>query len=207
MGVAIVLAIPVPAAAQAPPDEVAAARAFADSALRFRAALTPLEQRYEDVSRARLPRCFRQLLRRVPERRVDSVLLLPLANFYGEIGRLLGPALTRFSMELHGVQTADPALRAGRTAWRRMRRLFRALAAIAPIDVCAETRRFVAGGFQLTPGIRRRLRLRALIRRDPVHDFDRRVARAQRRLRELGVPPEQAQAFADDPDDSFEGAR
>jgi hypothetical protein len=204
IGVVLLLAVPAAAAGQAPPDERAAARAFADAALRFQGSVAPLEPRYQQLSRGSLPRCVPRLLRRVPERRVRRILLLPFTNFYGELGRLFEPALTRFSMELHAVQTPDPALRSGRTAWRRMRRVFATLAAIPPVDVCAEARTLIAGGFAPTPAIRRGLRLRALMERDPLDDFDRRVERAERRLIELGIPREQAQVFEDDVDDAFE---
>lgn len=198
----IVLAAPTAAAAQAP-DERAAARAFADAALRFQAGLAPLEPRYLEIS-WRLPRCVTRLVRRLPDRRDRKILLLPFTNYYGELGRLFEPSLTRFSAELHAIQTADPALRAGRTAWRRMRRVFGALAALPTVDLCGEARRLVASGFARTPAIRRAVRLMALIRRDPLHDFNRRTERAARRLRELGVPPEHAQVFEDDVDDVFE---
>jgi hypothetical protein len=198
------LLVAVAAPAQAPPDERAAARAFADAGLRFHAALAPLEPRYQEISRTPPPRCVRRFARRFREPRAVRILLLPLASYYGEIGRLFAPALTTFSMNLHGIQTDDPALRAGRTAWRRMRQVFAELAAIPPVDICAEARRYIRGGFERTPAITHGLRLRALMRRDPVDDFNRRVARAGHRLRELGIPPEEAEAFERDPDDGFE---
>jgi hypothetical protein len=192
------------AAAQAPPDERVAARAFADAALGFHAALAPLEPRYQEISREPLPRCVRRLVRRLPERRAVRIGMLLLANHYGELGRLFAPPLTQLSRDLHGVQTADTALRAGRTAWRRMRRVFAELAAIRSVDICAEARRYVDGGFAPTPAIRRSRRLMALLERDPLDDFNRRVERAERRLVELGVPREEAEVFERDPDDTFE---
>jgi hypothetical protein len=192
------------APAQAPPDERAAARAFADAALRFHAALAPLEPRHQEISRTRPPRCLLRLARRLPERRRVPALQLLATNYYGEIGRLFAPALTTFSMDLHGVETDDPALRAGRTGWRRMRQVVAELAAVPPVDICAEARRYIDGGFERTPAIRRAQRLWALMERDPLEDFDQRVERAERRLRELGIPREEAEAFERDPDDTFE---
>jgi hypothetical protein len=183
------LAFPAAAGAQAP-GERAAARAFADAGLRLAAFIDGAEQQFD----APLSRCARRQLRRLADERAADGYELAAMRQAGEAARLLAQPLLAFSRELHGVQTADPALRGGRTAWRRIRRAFQALEPFAGMDLCAELRRYVAAGFRRTPAVRR---ARRAFRR-----YDRRIAgsarrmdRAIERLQELGVPRAEARAF------------
>jgi hypothetical protein len=88
-----------------------------------------------------------------------------------------------------------------------MRRVVAELAGFPRLDVCVEVRRYVDGGFERTRAVTLARRVRALLDRDPLADFDRRVERAERRLIELGIPPEQAQVFAREIDDAFDSPR
>jgi hypothetical protein len=194
-GLAVVALTLAAAPAQAP-DERAAARAFADAGLRFHAAVEAVRPQI-----ARLPdppdrKCADRARRRIPERHWDEVNLLgEVGDVYGAVADLVEAPLMQFSLELHSVQTADPALRGGRTAIRRVRRAYVMIQALPPVDVCAEIRRWVDGGFEPTPAIRRERRaLRAL---DALSTFRflRRLGRTTARLRALGVPAHEADAF------------
>jgi hypothetical protein len=169
-------------------DENVAARAFTDALNRYRAAATALPA---DIGApARMRPCVERVHRRIPEYRWGDLLAFP--GFEDEerpFARSFAPILTRLSLELHAVQTGDPALRSGRTSVRRSRRALAAIAALPPIDVCAEVRRWARGGFEPTPALRR-IR-RASTERDRVAegpDTERRIAAMVSRLRELGIP-------------------
>jgi hypothetical protein len=191
----LVIAAPATAAAQAPPDERAAARAFADAALRLATTVEALEPRYGPMIDADPPRCLKRLARRGPQPRSDDLAMLHFGEVFRRVGVLLEPALTQFSMALHAVQTSDPALRGGRTAWRRARRIYATLAAAPAIDVCAEAQRYADGGFEPTPAVRRARKLARLLVVDELRDFDDRVERTIVRLRRLGIPRNEASAF------------
>jgi hypothetical protein len=195
---ALIAVAAAPAAGQAP-DERAAARAFADAGLRLGEALEGQDPPSEPEEERR---CADRLRRRT----APDEFRWPMINGLGTgqddlrpLARLLEPPFTQFSLDLHAVATADPALRGGRTAVRRARRLFAALAALRRIDVCAHLLRWERGGFEPTPEMRRRLRLLAAYDRISEGDAARRLVRAGERMIELGVPPEEARAFTGGP--------
>lgn len=204
LAVLIALAAPAATAAQAPPDERAAARAFADAGLRLAAAVQAVEPK---INRGLAPpRCARPLASRIPRRHLEDAYVLLLVHEFGRIARLVDAPLRAFTKDLHAVETADPALRGGRAAWRHARRLYVATGAFADLDVCAELRRFVDRGFRRTPAMRRTWRLAQAFARFGEDEFDRRIARAVARMRELGVPAAEAQAFGGDIGREDEGA-
>jgi hypothetical protein len=172
------------------PDERAAARAFADAGLRYQAAIEALEPQLDALIERPERRCAERARRRSAEHRWDEIN--GLGSFQDEqrpTARLVEPAVTRLSLELHAVETADPALRGGRTAVRRLRRTNAAVAALPPVNVCAEVRRLVASGFEPTPAIRRMRRATAAFERVVAgDDTERRVDRMVSRMQELGVP-------------------
>jgi hypothetical protein len=168
------------------PDERAAARAFADAGLRYQQAAVALEPPPERPERP----CVERVRRRTAEHHWDEINGLgSLQDDERTLARQLDPVVTRLSLDLHSVETADPALRGGRTAVRRLRRANAAVAATPPVNVCAEVRRFAAGGFEPTPAIRRMRRvLGAYDRVVEGVDTERRIERMASRLQELGIP-------------------
>jgi hypothetical protein len=196
LAVLVVLAAPVAAAEQSPPDERAAARAFADAGLRLAAAVQAVEPK---INRGLAPpRCARRLASRIPRRHLEDAYVLVLVHEFGRIARLVDGPLRAFSHDLQAVETEDPALRSGRAAWRRAQSLYVAAAAFADLDVCAELRRFVDGGFRRTPTVRRTRQLAEAFARFGEDEFERRIGRAIARMRELGVPAAEAHAFGGD---------
>jgi hypothetical protein len=193
LAVAAVLAAP----AQPPPDERVAARAFADAGLRFHAAIEALEPQFDRLpTEPPDPRCAERARRRIPERHWDEVNLLGDVEYlYGTATQLIAAPLMQYSLALHSVETADPALRSGRTAIRRIRRAYATIQALPPVDVCAEIRRWVDGGFKPTPAIRRERRALRALNAISTPRFSRRLERTEARLRELGIPAQEADAF------------
>ncbi len=106
------------------------------------------------------------------------------------------PMLRQVVADLDAIPTRDPALRAGREAWRRGLRLFEALPPPLP-DPCGALERwrdasFTAEAAPLTRADAERF-WEILARTDD--ERDRRFARAVKRLRALGVSPRRARAF------------
>jgi hypothetical protein len=205
-GVAAVVAfllLAAPVGAQTPPpDDRAAARAFADAALRFQAAIEPiLETRFEPE---RERRCSYRARRRIAEHRWDEVILLhSFEDEHRSLAQAVTPALTQLSIDLHAVATADPALRAGRTGVRRVRRMYADVAAVPRYDVCAEIERWVDGDFRPTPVLRRvQQTTSALDRAIEDGDIERRACRMVLRLRELGIPEREAGVFYEGGEDA-----
>lgn len=189
----IVACFPASAAAQAPVDDRAAARAFADTALRVAPKIAEASQQLEGLGRTvdcevRVPRRHRA---RVSELSNSLHVAYTISGFT----RTVGPVLARASNELHGVQTADPILRSGRTGWRRLRRTYAGFAALPTADVCAQVRAFVRNDFRHTPSTRRAMRAFHAMMAWDTRDVDRRMASAVARLIELGVPASEADAF------------
>ena len=190
----IALMAPAALAAQVP-DERAAARSFADAGIRLAAFVDGSEARFDATVGSRPPRCARRLLRRIPDERAARAQILAGMPAEGRVARLVEQPLLEFSLQLHGVQTADPALRSGRTAWRRLRQAFLKLAPFADLDLCAELRRYAASGFRPTPAMRRASRALHAYARAITRDFGSRLDRAIERLQELGIPRAEARAF------------
>jgi len=189
----IVAAVPAVAGAQAPVDDRAAARAFADAALRAQPEIAAASQQLEALGSA--VDCDA----RVPRRRRAAVSelrsSLHVAHTIAGFTRTVGPVLTRASNELHGVNTTDATLRSGRTGWRRLRRQYAGFAALPAGDVCAQVRAYARNGYRHTPVTRRAIRaFRAMMAWD-TRDVDRRMAAAVERLVELGIPASEADAF------------
>jgi hypothetical protein len=201
--VALMLVAAPAVAAQPPPDERVAARAFADAGLRWQAAIEAIRPQVDELPEEPERRCAERARRRIPERHWDEVNLIGEVEYlYGALAELVEAPLMQFSLELHSVQTNDATLRTGRTVIRRARRVYAMIQALPPVDVCAEIRRWVDGGFKPTPAIRReRQALRALDQLS-ARRFLRRLQRTEARLRALGIPAHEADAFDGDIEDS-----
>jgi hypothetical protein len=187
------LALPAAASAQAPPpDEHAAAQAFADAAKRFEAAADLQDEDESDTPW--LDACERDF-NRVPARHLDEAMVLVIAHGMRlAFAELRGP-LGAFRTELANVATADRILISGRAAVRQMGR--RVDAVPAPGRFCRDLRAWRRARFParpvkaaeadmqralttFTPGIMGKLHETAL------------------HLRELGVSKQDAEAFGGD---------
>lgn len=103
----------------------------------------------------------------------------------------LRPALGAFQVRLDRVQTADPALRSGRAAWRAT---IAAVAGLrAPKDFCGDLERWRRTGFR--PSAAPRYGTFDLATLLPL---DRKFTRAKRRLRALGISRGAAERWAGD---------
>ena len=185
----VLVLLPAIAAAQAPPDERAAAQAFADAAKRLLAAAEALD---EDGDPDWLEDC-RALRRDPPDRReaaarvfVDGLVIRDL------IGRLK-PDVFRLRSELANAHTAEPALISGRAA---LRRLGKAIAAFPPgeADPCAAYEAYADAGYPRGPAREARalqLSLDHLLTRG----MDRRIRAAADRMLALGISREDAETF------------
>jgi len=192
-----VLAAPATASGQAPVDERANAHAFADIGVRlaadFAAAGETMEARFAAAPACLSAKPLARKLQRAPERRVEAVFALFGTQVIGDYARTVDPSIVRALAQMHAIPTAEPALRGGRTAWRRIHRVYSGFAALPAADVCREARAFVRSGFRRTPAMRRAQR--ALHVADHTGGIDRRLARAVTRLEQLGVPAADANVF------------
>ena len=182
------LALPAAASAQAPPpDERAAAQAFADAAKRFDAAADVADT--HDTSW--MKPCDRALDRVPAPHRYGAALLVMDHSLRLGLAEIRGP-LRAFRTELALVPTADPVLISGRAA---VRRLGRAVDAVpAPGRFCAELRAWKRAGY---PRSTTRAAEKALDQTVAAvtRGLLRKLDETAQRLRELGVSREDAAAF------------
>ena len=187
--VAALLLLPAAASAQAPPpDERAAAQAFADAAKRFGAAIDALGDEPDTTWLDPCKRAFE----RVPERHQDKAIMLVLSHGFRVTFAELREPLAAFRTELANIATADPVLISGRAAVRRIGRGLDA--APAPGDFCAELRTWRRAGYP-----RSAVRKAEAALRETLSAFSpgilRKVEATAMRLRELGVPRNDAKEF------------
>lgn len=191
-------AAPATAAAQAPPDERANARALADIGIRLTA---DVEAAASGVGAAleEMPTCkSERRLSRATERQQARAIVLIAGQVLGILGRAVSPALDRATAEMQAVPTADPALQGGRTAWLRIGRIYGTFAKLRHVRLCTELRDYVRGGFKPTPAIRRATKTFRRAARVDTENLDRLLASAVQRLVELGVPADEAAKFGGD---------
>lgn len=199
------LLAPATASAQTPPpDERAAAQAFADAAGRFTDAIeapsTALFGFFDHPLR-RAPGCPR-----IAKKRREGAFILALYTRTLEFARDIKPALRTFRSDLANVPTADPALISGRAAWRSTGRSVEA--APEPGDLCAELAAWRRAGYPEST-------LRAVVRKfehlgeSEGASVSRKQEAAVDRMIELGVPREQAGLFSNpyrEPEQLWNGA-
>ena len=204
----ILAAVPATAAAQAPPDERANARAFADVGIRLtdevNAALAGLDGAvFDDCKSVRR-------LARGTDRQQTKAFTLITAHLMGIMGRAVTPALDRATADLNAIETADPALQGGRTAWVSISRLYSVAATFPHVRICRELRKYVRHGFRSTRAMRRANKMFRRINRFDVDALDAKLTAAADRLVELGVSEADAAKFAGESDDNqaeYSGAR
>ena len=188
-----------PAGAQAPtprPSERAAAREFSFAAYRLRVAVlahrAEVETGAAKVAAAfRDPRCNRAVSASPESRRVEVVLVAALVAV-SPVYDPIRPSLDRYLTELERVPTADPVLRSGRAGWRSEIDLIQRLPSVA--DPCAVLQAWQRSGFAASAAP---LNIDAIL--NPGLDAaDGKLARAERRMRELGVSAGAARRFTGD---------
>ena len=181
----------VPAAASAqtpPPDERVAAQALADAAKRLVEAADA-----QDDDAVWLDTC-EALDKEPPARRRSAATdyVDGLAQRFFVDG--LRPALMRFRTEIAAAQTADPVLRSGRAAGRRIARTADEVIPAGEADPCAAYEAYARAGYPEGPAraaraLDRRLEEIATAR------TRRKIHAAAERMRELGVSRADARAF------------
>ena len=188
----LLLALLAPATASAqtpPPDERAAARAFADAAARFTDAIEAPTERLFDL--------FEHPLRRAPgcpaiaKKHRGGALIITLYDSNLVFARDVTPVARAFRSELANVATADPALISGRAAWRARGRSIEATP--EPEDLCAKLAAWRRAGYPKST-VRKTMRdLESLATRGP--SVERKLEAAAKRLIALGVPRDEARLF------------
>ena len=191
----VALAPPAAAVAQTPPpDERAAAQALADAVERVDAADRAIGEDQDPDDGLDAPQCRGELFR-IPPRRQDDLRAFALRDEFRQSGDALEPALAAFRTEIANAQTRDPALISGRAAWRRLAKAYMALPPRG--DVCADLAAWRRDGYPL-----RTLRAAAAEYRSVFaafgRGFQRKVAAAADRMRELGISEEDARRFEAD---------
>lgn len=189
----LLLALLAPATASAqtpPPDERAAAQAYADAAGRLTDAIEAPTERlfgFFEHPLQKAPGCPR-----IAKRQRRGAVLISLYHRTLEFARDVSAATRAMRSELANVATADPALISGRAAWRAEGRSLERLP--APGDLCAELASWRRAGY---PEATVRKTLRAFESLDePVEGSGRKLRAAVERMVQLGVPREQAELFA-----------
>ena len=171
-----------------------AARAFADAALQaapaIEAASIQLRAIGEPVSCAvEVPDARRGEIDRLAGK-------LATAKIISSFTRTVRTAIRRTTKALDATETRDRTLRRGREAWHDVRSDYADFAEHPDRAVCRQVAAYVANGYRHTYGTRRGVRAyREMIGWDTT-SIDRRLKAAVRRLVELGVPADEAAAFA-----------
>jgi hypothetical protein len=184
----LLLALLAPAAASAqtpPPDERAAAR-MAEATSR---ALTELEAMHDGAGDGSSQPC--RPLEGLPERRERGGFIVFADAFIRHNAPTVAARVLVLRSELADIETADPALKSGRAAWRRWGRR---LETIKPHlgDPCRAVARWRRGGYPSAPV---REAGRALTTYNPSKGLAQHTHTATLRMIELGVPRELARSF------------
>jgi hypothetical protein len=192
---ALLLFAPATAAA----DERDNARALADIGVRASAQISAI---ITSQSSFTAPDCKvkRRLTRRGTAHQRDVAESMFEGHWIAGFARASQPVVTAAVADMQAVPTADPALRSGRTAWRRVARAYQRFSALPRVHYCSQLRDYVRGDFHLTRAMRAAVRLDRRANRWDTSDIDARLAAAVKRLVELGVPAADADAFDGDVD-------
>ncbi len=170
------------------------ARVFADAALRVAPAIEEASAQLAAIGDP-VACDFR-----VPDARraeIDGLAgKLATARIIASFTRDVGPAVKRMTRALDAVETRDRALRRGRDAWHDVRSDYAGFAEHPDRSVCRQVRAYVDNGYRHTCGTRRGVRAYREMTEWNTTSIDRRVKAAVERLVELGVPADEAAAFA-----------
>ena len=195
LAILVLALLPATAVAQAsPPDERAAAQAFADAAKRLLAADREIGEDHNPDDGLDAPHCRREIFR-IPLRRQDDLRAFALRDEFRKAGDALEPALAAFRTEIANAQTRDPALISGRAAWRRLAKAYMALPPRG--DVCADLAAWRRAGYPLRTVRAATTEYRRIFAAFG-RGFQRKSAAAADRMRELGLSEEDAKVFEGD---------
>ncbi len=183
-----------PAAAQAA-DERAAAKRFADAALRTKVAINAQRPEIQRRAEALGSTFCSNVVERAPRRAAEGIERVFIAGFFGVLYTPTLPALQQMVADLDAVPTADRALRSGRAAWRATVEVI--VSAPRLDDPCGVLDAWRKAGWSReaapkAPGLARTLVA------DNGRVLARKLRRAERRLRRLGVSPGAARRFRGD---------
>ena len=192
---AVALALLVPATASAAPPR--SAEAFAAAGERLTFALRAQGDAIERGFAEEFARCEAAIQRqRVPRRaRERFTHLIVVAVLQPTLERVL-PSMRQFVADLDAVPTRDPALRSGRAGWRATVAVMEAVPELE--GPCEHLERWAASGYAADQAPPLPLAgMRAFLRDADggLASADRKVGRAVRRLRRLGVPRRRARHF------------
>jgi hypothetical protein len=184
---AVALTVIAPDAPAAPPPE---ATAFAAAIVKAQGAIDA----QTEVLEGRVLRWRTDCPTNVPERRLGAVASLMLSEFFATALQPSHAPLRQALADLDAVATGDRVLRSGRAGWRVQVELM----TTAPVvrDLCRKLRRWRAGEW----GARGRpagdlARIDRWSRELDLAGSVRKIERAAKRLRALGVPEADAEAF------------
>jgi hypothetical protein len=188
---ACALAAAAPASA-APRTKSAAA--FADAGLKGRAAVQAQTGEIERQTEALQPKLCLEVVEDVAEAKRSMTRTIPfmLLGLVQPMMDALVPASRQMVVDLDAVPTKDPALVAGREAWRRVVASFESYPRVD--RPCERLREWRDSGWAVEkrpPSLAREIAAMARGSRS----IDRGLARAQRRLRQLGVSRAAAKRF------------
>ena len=195
-----VLGVPSVAAAQAVPDERAAAREFSYAAYRLRVVIKlrmPAIDQAAAITRS--PACRAALRGATPEQErahVDDLVGVLVDLLAGAMLAPVAEPLQTFQAELDRVPTADPALRSGRAAWRTSVALYQQVRPL-PADLCAQLERWRTAGYATAarPDLQP-VAVRGIL--DGSGTVDGKLRLAAARMVALGIPEGRARRFAGD---------
>jgi hypothetical protein len=195
----IVLLALVAAAALAPvavAQRPSSAQRMADAVERGKSAIRAKAPEYKAAFAAiELERCIRVLASKEPPKRAaeraDAVLLAALSHpIYGPTK----PVLRQIVADLQVIPTSDPALKSGRAAWRRLTEIVEQMPTLD--KPCEQLERWAASGWNASaaPKIDAKLVARVTEQTDSP-ELQRKIDRAARRMRQLGVSRGDARRF------------
>lgn len=192
---AVLLAqFPAAASAQsAPPDERAAAQAFADITLPAAHELASIGGTYA-IGEPPSCKTDRRLARGTGRQQARFAEFF-LAQEIAALTRATTPTIERTATALDAVATADKALTNGREAWHRVARMYGRIGELQRARVCSVMRGYVRGDYKPTPEMRRAAKTYRVAMRWDTTWIDRAMARATKRMIALGVTPENADGF------------
>jgi hypothetical protein len=194
LAVLLLALVPATAAAQAPPpDERAAAQAFADITLTAAHEIASIGETYA-ISEPPSCKADRRLARGT-ERQRERFTEFFIAQEIGALTRAMTPTIERTAAALDGIATADPRLENGRLAWHRVARMYARIAKLPRARVCSVMRDYVRADYKPTPEMRRAAKTYRIAMRWDTTWIDRAQAKAIKRMVALGVAPEHADGF------------
>ena len=187
----LVALLALPAAAQAA-DERAAAKRFADAALRAKVAVNAQRAEIERRSEVLESKPCSDAIGAAPARASSGLIRVYLAALFDVLFTPTLPALRTTVSDLDAIPTEDRALRSGRAAWRASVEAIETVPKLA--DPCGVLQAWRRAGWTResapkTPGLSKALDEASNDR------IERKLARAERRLRRLGVSRGAARRF------------